>query len=180
MTARRGATGGGGRPGGGQAGGEAGHRAKVDATRRHVAAMAWLLDETFAVPGKRHRFGLGPLIGLVPVVGDLVGAAAGSYIVLRAIQTRLPRVVIAQMAFNVLLNVVVGVVPLAGDAFDFFYKSNTRNLRLFERHALDPTSSTRGSWLFFGVILAVLVALIVLAVVVLAAIAQAILGVLQG
>lgn len=180
MTARRGATGGGGRPGGGQAGGEAGHRAKVDATRRHVAAMAWLLDETFAVPGTRHRFGLGPLIGLVPVVGDLVGAAAGSYIVLRGVQARLPRIVIVQMAFNVLLNVLVGVVPLAGDAFDFFYKSNTRNLRLFERHALDPTSSTRGSWLFFGVILAVLVALIVLAVVVLAAIAQAILGVLQG
>ncbi len=150
-------------------------RARVQATRRHAAAMAWLLDESFAVPGTRHRFGLGPLIGLVPVVGDLAGAAAGSYIVIRGMQAGLPRVVIAQMAFNVLLNVLVGVVPLAGDAFDFFYKSNSRNLRLFERHALDPTSSTRGSWLFFGLIAAVLLALLVIAVVVLVAIGQALL-----
>nr|MBA3435180.1 DUF4112 domain-containing protein [Chloroflexota bacterium] len=97
-------------------------QARVDATRRHVAALAWLLDESFAVPGTRHRFGIGPLMGLVPVVGDLLGAAAGSYIVLRAIQARLPRVVIAQMSFNVLLNALVGVVPLAGDAFDFLFK----------------------------------------------------------
>lgn len=145
-----------------------------------MAALAWLLDESFPVPGTRHRFGLGPLIGVLPVVGDLFGAAAGSYIVLRAIQSRLPRVVIAQMAFNVLLNALVGVVPLVGDAFDFYYKSNTRNLRLFERHALDPTSSTRGSWLFFGAIVAVAVTLVVLAVVVLVAIVEAVLGMLRA
>ncbi len=138
-----------------------------------MTALAWLLDETFPVPGTRHRFGLAPLIGLVPVVGDLVGAAAGSYIVLRAIQARLPRVVIAQMAFNVVLNALVGVVPLVGDAFDFLYKSNSRNLRLFERHALDPAGSTRGSWLFFGAIIGLLVGLVVLVAVVLVAILEA-------
>ncbi len=138
-----------------------------------MAALAWLLDETFPVPGTRHRFGLAPLIGLVPVVGDLVGAAAGSYIVLRAIQARLPRVVIAQMAFNVALNALVGVVPLVGDAFDFLYKSNSRNLRLFERHALDPAGSTRGSWLFFGAIIGLLIGLVVLVVVVVGAILEA-------
>lgn len=144
-----------------------------------MAALAWLLDEAFALPGTRRRFGIGPLIGLLPVVGDLFGAAAGSYIVLRAIQARLPRVVIAQMASNVLLNALVGVVPLAGDAFDFLYKSNSRNLRLFERHALDPASSTRGSWLFFAAILAAVVALLVLVVVVLVAVVEALLGILQ-
>jgi len=167
----------------GDAGGGAGgdrRRRRIDATRRHVAALAWLLDESFALPGTRHRFGIGPLIGLLPVVGDLFGAAAGSYIVLRAIQGGLPRVVIAQMSFNVLLNALVGIVPLAGDAFDFLYKSNTRNLRLFERHALDPTRSTRGSWLFFGAIIAVVVVLVVVAVMVLGAIAAAILDVLQA
>ncbi len=138
-----------------------------------MAALAWLLDETFPVPGTRHRFGLAPLIGLVPVVGDLVGAAAGSYIVLRAIQARLPRVVIARMAFNVVLNALVGVVPLVGDAFDFLYKSNSRNLRLFERHALDPAGSTRGSWLFFGAIIGLLIGLVVLVVVVVGAILEA-------
>ena len=152
----------------------------MEATRRHVAALAWLLDESFPVPGTRHRFGLGPLIGLVPVVGDLFGAVAGSYLVLRAIQAHLPRVVVAQMAFNVLLNAVMGVVPLAGDAFDFYYKSNTRNLRLFERHALDPATSTRGSWLFFGALVAIAAALVVLAVVVLVAVVEAVLGVLQA
>jgi hypothetical protein len=155
-------------------------QARVDATRRHVAALAWLLDESFAVPGTRHRFGIGPLMGLVPVVGDLLGAAAGSYIVLRAIQARLPRVVIAQMSFNVLLNALVGVVPLAGDAFDFLFKANTRNLRLFERHALDPTSSTRRSWLFFGALVAVAITLLVLAVVVVGAVVEAVARVLQG
>jgi hypothetical protein len=138
-----------------------------------VAALAWLLDETFHVPGTRHRFGLAPLIGLVPVVGDLMGAAAGSYIVLRGIQARLPRVVIARMAFNVALNALVGVVPLVGDAFDFLYKSNSRNLRLYERHLLDPVGSTRGSWLFFGAIIGLLVGLVVLVAVVLVAIIEA-------
>ncbi len=138
-----------------------------------MAALAWLLDETFPVPGTRHSFGLAPLIGLVPVVGDLVGAAAGSYIVLRAIQARLPRVVIAQMAFNVALNALVGVVPLVGDAFDFLYKSNSRNLRLYERHALNAAGSTRGSWLFFGAIIGLLVGLVVLVVIVVGAILEA-------
>lgn len=138
-----------------------------------MAALAWLLDETFPVPGTRHRFGLAPLIGLLPVVGDLAGAAAGSYIVLRGIQARLPRVVIAQMAFNVALNALVGVVPVAGDAFDFLYKSNSRNLRLFERHALDPAGSTRGSWLFFGAIIGLLVGVLVLVTVLLATILEA-------
>lgn len=164
----------------GRAEGDDRRRRRVDATRRHVAALAWLLDESFALPGTRHRFGIGPLIGLLPVVGDMVGAVAGSYIVLRAIQAGLPRVVIAQMSFNVLLNALVGVVPIAGDAFDFLYKSNTRNLRLFERHALDPTRSTRGSWIFFGLVVGLLVAFLVVAVVVLVAIAQAILDVLRA
>jgi hypothetical protein len=150
-------------------------QAEVDATRRHLAALAWLLDSAFPVPGTRHSFGIGPLLGVIPVVGDLAGAVAGGYLVLRAMRVGLPRVVILRMAANVLLDAAIGVVPLAGDAFDFVFKPNERNFRLFEQHALDPRRGTAGSWVFLGALVGVVVLVLVGIVLVAVAVLQAIL-----
>ncbi len=150
-------------------------QAEVDATRRHLAALAWLLDSAFPIPGTRHSFGIGPVLGIIPVVGDLAGAAAGGYLVLRAMRVGLPRVVIVRMAANVLLDAAIGVVPIAGDAFDFVFKPNERNFRLFEQHALDPRRGTAGSWLFLGALVGVVVLVLVGIVLVAVAVLQAIL-----
>jgi hypothetical protein len=130
-------------------------------TRRRVATLAWLLDSAFPIPGTRFRIGLEPIVGLVPGIGDVLSGAVGGYIVLEALAAGVPRIVVARMAANVLLDMTVGAIPLLGDAFDFVYKSNTRNLRLFERYAVDPRQSTQSSWAFFGLILGAIVLVLV-------------------
>ncbi|MBA2571319.1 MAG: DUF4112 domain-containing protein [Chloroflexi bacterium] len=97
-------------------------------------------------------------------MGDLAGAAAGVYLIVRSMQVGLPRIVLVQMAINVIVDTVVGFVPILGDAFDFVYKANMRNVRLFERHALEPDHSTRGSWVFVAAIIAAIVGVLALLV----------------
>lgn len=133
---------------------------KLEKTRRDLDALAHFLDETFAVPGTRWRFGVEALIGLVPVVGDLVSAGLGSLLIFRAVQFRLPGIVVARMAFNTLLDLTLGAIPFIGDAFDFVYRSNRRNIELFRRYADDPHRSTLREWLFFGLVVLVVVGLI--------------------
>ena len=136
---------------------------RLERTRRELGALAWILDAAFRVPGTNIRFGLEPIIGLIPGVGDVASGAVGAYLVLRAVRFGLPRVVVARMIANTLLDVTVGAVPLLGDAFDFIYKSNTRNARLFERYATDPGQGTRGSWIWFAVLAVVFVGVILAA-----------------
>jgi hypothetical protein len=131
--------------------------------RAEIQTIAWLLDGTFRVPGTRFRFGLDPIIGLVPAAGDLVSGAVGFYLIARAVQFRLPRIVVARMVANTLLDLVVGAIPFLGDLFDFAYRSNARNMQLFERYAMEPDRGTGEQWLFFvaavGALLAVLLVL---------------------
>ena len=133
----------------------------AERARRRVARLAWLLDSAFEIPGTRFRIGVEPIVGLLPGIGDVLSGVFGGYIVLEALMAGVPRIVVARMAVNVLLDMTVGAIPLLGDAFDFVYKSNTRNVRLFERYVSDPGQDTRGSWLFFGVIMGAIVFVLV-------------------
>ncbi len=140
---------------------------RLEDARRDLDALARLLDETFVVPGLRWRLGLEAFLGLVPVVGDAVSAGLGALLIFRAIQFRLPRVVVARMAFNTLVDLALGTIPVLGDVFDFAYRSNRRNIDLFQRYAEDPGRSTRREWLFFALVVAVVlgvIALVVLAI----------------
>jgi len=93
--------------------------------------IAWLMDRAFRIPGTPIRVGLDSLIGLLPVGGDVVTGIIQIGIVLVAMaHYKVPRVVAARMAANVLLDVGVGAIPLVGDVFDVFFKANTRNLAL--------------------------------------------------
>jgi hypothetical protein len=153
-------------------------RRRLERTRRELGALAWILDTAFRIPGTNIRFGLEPIVGLIPGVGDVASGAVGAYLVLRAVRFGLPRVVTARMIANTLLDVTIGAVPLLGDAFDFFYKSNTRNARLFEEHASDPTRTTRGSWIFLGALAAIFVGAILAALAAVAWLVSALLGAL--
>ncbi len=128
-----------------------------------VQTMAWLLDNSIPVPGTGgRRFGIDALIGLVPVVGDLVSGSIGLFVVWRGSRLGLPRIVVARMLANTALDVMVGVIPLAGDAFDLWFKSNTRNLNLMRRYLERPDTSTRGEWTAFGVMAAIVFAVVLL------------------
>ena len=102
--------------------------------RRRIEAMEQLLENTFTVPGTRFRVGLDSMAGLVPVFGDLIGAALGAWLVWEAKNLGLPKWKLWRMAGNVAFDTAVGAVPVVGDAFDFVFRSNTRNLRIVKRH----------------------------------------------
>jgi hypothetical protein len=113
-----------------------------------LEGLAWLLDSSIPIPGTRMRIGLDALLGLIPVVGDLIGMALSSFILIQAARMGVPRVTLLRMGFNVTLEAVVGLIPFAGDAFDMAWKSNKRNVDLLRAHVRDPGRARRGDWLF--------------------------------
>ena len=102
--------------------------------RRRVEAMEHLLERSFRIPGVNYPVGLDSIVGLVPVVGDIVTAAMGAYIVWEARNLGLPKWKLWRMAGNVAFDSAIGAVPLVGDAFDLVYRSNTRNLKIIRKH----------------------------------------------
>ncbi len=93
-----------------------------------------LLDSQWRIPGTGIRFGIDPLFGLVPGLGDVATGLVSAYIVLMARRLGLPNHVMARMVGNIALDVVVGSIPLLGSVFDLFYKANRRNFRLLQHH----------------------------------------------
>jgi hypothetical protein len=102
--------------------------------RRRIEAMEKLLENSFTIPGVNYRIGLDSVAGLVPVVGDLVTAAMGMWLVWEAKNLGLPRWKLWRMTGNVAFDTAVGAIPLVGDAFDFLFRSNTKNLKVIKRH----------------------------------------------
>ena len=104
-----------------------------------------LLDSVARVPGTGFRFGLDPVLGLIPGLGDVAGAALSGYVVILASRLGAPRSVIVRMLGNVAIDTVAGAMPVVGDLFDAGWKSNTRNLALLERHIGLPTTERAAS-----------------------------------
>jgi hypothetical protein len=102
--------------------------------RLRVEAMERLLERAFPIPGTNMRFGLDAVVGLIPVVGDLVTTAMGAWLVWEARNLGMSKFQLARMAGNIGVDALVGAVPLVGDLFDFAFKSNTRNLRILKRY----------------------------------------------
>ena len=101
------------------------------------------------MPGTDQRFGLDPIIGLIPIVGDVAGALVGGWIVLEATRFGIPRIAVARMVVNVLVDLALGIIPIVGIVLDAVSRSNARNLEIFRRHALDPDATTAGHQAFF-------------------------------
>jgi len=107
--------------------------------------LAWLLDSSIRIPGTNFRIGLDAIIGLAPGIGDVVGALISTYIIGAAWRIGTPKSTLMRMSFNVLVESVIGALPLLGDLFDAAWKSNERNVRLLESHLANPKGTTRRS-----------------------------------
>lgn len=123
-----------------------------ESLRRASDLLAWALDAAVPIPGTSWRVGLDPLMGLVPGLGDAVASMLGGAILLLAAKLRLPRIVLVRMSLNMLLNGVVGAVPILGDLFSMWFRSNQRNAELLRRHAQPGGAATTGDWLFVGLL----------------------------
>ena len=119
----------------------------------HVRTLARFLDEAVRIPGTGVRVGLDAIIGLVPGVGDVAGAALSGYVVLAAARLGAPPSVLLLMLFNVAVDAVIGSIPAIGDLFDVGWKANMRNAALLDRH-LGAPGATRvaSSWTIAAVV----------------------------
>ena len=136
--------------------GKSRHERFTEAERR-ILRISKVMDDLVTMPGTGgRRFGLDPIIGLIPVIGDAIGAVPGIYLISEAALFRIPTVVLARMTFNTMIDMAIGIIPFFGDIFDFFSKSNANNLALFRRYALEPEADTgphRSFFLGLGLIL---------------------------
>lgn len=103
-------------------------------TLNRIRKFSRILDASIGLPFTKFKIGLDPILGLVPGLGDVVTTAFSAYIIVMAARFGLPWRILRQMMLNVGLEFVVGGVPIVGDIFDAFYKSNLRNLGLLEQH----------------------------------------------
>lgn len=115
------------------------------------------MDAGIRIPGTNLRFGLDPILGLIPGAGDAAGAVLAGWILVEAIRLGASRATVTRIAGNVALDAIVGAVPLLGDIFDFAWKANLRNVALLERHLAVPESAARADRSFvvlviFGVL----------------------------
>lgn len=118
-----------------------------------IALVARLMDEVFVIPGTSIRFGLDPIIGLLPGLGGTASAVVSLALLAMSARLRVPKVVLARMAANILINAGLDAVPVVGDVLTIFFRSNTRNHELLRRHAGTARPTSRGDWLFLFALL---------------------------
>jgi hypothetical protein len=102
--------------------------------RRRLEAMEMVLERAVVLPGTNYRIGLDAIAGLIPVVGDVITASMGAWLVWEARNLGMSKFQLVRMAGNVAMDTAVGAIPLLGDAFDFAFRSNSRNLRILKRY----------------------------------------------
>lgn len=117
--------------------------ADPQSVRQRVETLEILLERSFRIPGINYPVGLDAIIGLVPVLGDLVTTAMGAYLVWEARNLGMPKWKLWRMAGNVAFDTAIGAVPVVGDAADLLFRSNTRNLRIIKRHLDKHHPATR-------------------------------------
>lgn len=113
------------------------------AVRQRIETLERALEHGFRVPLIGYEFGLDAIVGLIPVVGDFIGAAFGAYLVWEAKNLGMPKWKLWRMSGNVALDTAVGFVPFVGDALDFMFRSNTRNLKMVKLHLDKHHPATR-------------------------------------
>jgi hypothetical protein len=131
-----------------------------------IEKLSWLMDRSIPIGGG-YSIGLDPIIGLVPGIGDLISTAVSGFIIYQAQQAGAPKATVLRMMVNVGIDAAVGAIPFLGDAFDFAFKANQKNLELY-RDAMSGMRDTRRDTAFLIIVLAglgVLLALPILAIV---------------
>ena len=120
-----------------------------------------LMDEAVGIPGTSFRFGLDPLLGLIPGFGDVISAILSAWIVVGALRHRVPMAKILRMVFNILADLIIGEIPFIGDLFDFAFEENVMNMRILMQHRdrqLPPRSFAQVGFVAGLVVLIILLA----------------------
>jgi hypothetical protein len=107
----------------------------------YLRQITWWMDQGLRLPGTSFRFGLDPIIGLIPGLGDAAGALLSGAILLEAARHRVAHYTLLRMSGNIALDALIGAIPLLGDLFDFGWKANSKNLQLLERHLESPVEA---------------------------------------
>ena len=132
-----------------------------DKSLHRARQITQIFDNAFRVPGTRFRFGIDPLLGLLPGVGDVIGGSFSAYLVWLAARAGAPVPVLGRMIGYIGLDTLFGAIPLLGDLMDAAFKANVRNMQLIERYATDPSATTRTSkGMLAGLLVALLVVLV--------------------
>jgi len=125
----------------------------------HLKLLARLMDSAFEIPGLKLRFGVDSILGLLPGIGDLATSFVSLYILQEAQRRGVSRVTLTRMSINTLIDLMVGSIPLVGDAFDVFWKSNQKNVKLLIQHESTPEARRHrkiGDWFFLALLIAIL------------------------
>jgi hypothetical protein len=127
---------------------------------RNVRVLARLLDSSIPIPGTKWKIGFDPIVGLIPGIGDLIGAVLSGYIILEAARAEVPTLTLVRMLVNVGIDTVLGAVPAVGDVFDAAWKSNMKNVALLERHLAAPAREKRNVIVLTALVLIVMVLIV--------------------
>jgi hypothetical protein len=136
--------------------------------RKRLDRLAWLLDNCIPLPGLRYRIGLDGIVGLIPGIGDALGAMISSYVLAESARLGAPKSILIKMAFNVAVDALLGAIPFLGDLFDFTWKANLRNVHLLHAYLEKPRKTVVVSRLFVTTLI-VIVVLFIAAIVLLGA-----------
>ncbi len=119
---------------------------------KDLEKLAQLLDSQVKIPFVNMRFGLDAILGLIPGVGDAVSTALSSYIFVRAIEMKCPKVILLRMLANMGIDFFIGLIPFLGDIADVIWKSNLKNVELLNRYGKNPKKATQTTWLLAALI----------------------------
>lgn len=124
--------------------------------------ISYLMDEQFRFPGTKFRFGLDPLLNLIPVAGDMAGLVISAGLLLAIARKGASNKLVVLMSLNILLDATIGAIPIIGQIFDFFFKANSRNIGLMKEHYLEGKHQGSGKNMVIVIILVLVIVLVLL------------------
>ncbi|MEM7553450.1 MAG: DUF4112 domain-containing protein [Cyanobacteria bacterium P01_A01_bin.84] len=122
-------------------------------TLKRLRVFSRVLDRAITIPGTGIGIGLDPILGFLPIGGDFIGVMLSAYIVLEAARLGASKATLGKMVWNIILDGLVGVIPVLGDFFDFAWKANNKNIKLLEDHLKFPTQRKKADGWFILVML---------------------------
>ncbi|MCU0551984.1 MAG: DUF4112 domain-containing protein [Leptolyngbya sp. Prado105] len=132
-----------------------------ESTIARLRSLTHLLDNALPIPGTKFRIGIDPIIGLFPGGGDVAMSLLSVYIVVEAAGLGLPRASLARMMWNLILDALLGIMPMAGDFVDLAWKANSKNLALIEAHLAQSKKQEKADYLFVGLLIAVFLSIVI-------------------
>jgi len=142
--------------------------------------VSLVMDRLIRIPGLKKRLGLNPIVDLVPGFGDIAAAIVSVSVIVYGIRRGIPKIVLGRMALNVLINEVVGLIPIIGSVFAFWFQANTRNYHMIRGHLDVPGRSTKGDKIFVGFVLGLVIVVILAGIIGTFLILQAIAKLISG